>query len=148
VRIALGASWWISIQRKASLCLSSFLTAFSSVPVAVINNNNNNNNNNGYPQDPARRRYFYSGQYYPYGQGPYGSSAYYLAGDGNYYPVGQGPDPNGPYTTGQGPFYANGSPAPVANNNNNNNQQQPAPQAGESLVLCVPNEGLKQQPVA
>ena len=47
--------------------------------------------------------------------------------DGQYYPVGQGPIPNGPYQSDQGPFYANGTPAPanVVNNNNansNNNQ--------------------------
>ena len=39
--------------------------------------NNNNNNQNGYPRDQSRRRYFYGGQYYTYGQGPYAQAAYY-----------------------------------------------------------------------
>ena len=41
--------------------------------------NNNNNNQNGYPRDQSRRRYFYGGQYYAYGQGPYAQAAYYEA---------------------------------------------------------------------
>ena len=41
--------------------------------------NDNNNNQNGYPRDQSRRRYFYGGQYYAYGQGPYAQAAYYQA---------------------------------------------------------------------
>jgi hypothetical protein len=55
--------------------------------------------------------------------------------DGRYYPVGQCPIPKGPYQSDQGPFYANGTPAPanVVNNSNQNNNANSNNNQGEPL---------------